>query len=946
MSTTDPYADLEIRILERQEAGYPVEITLDGGQEFPRGFLTPDILSWTSTGDLQADGQYLFAALFGNEEARRAWERACGQHSQRRVRLRLDTTAPELHALPWERLHDGRTFVAAQGDTPFSRYLPLDMPYSAPVAERPIRVLAAIANPTGLDEYDLAPLDVDDERARLQAALQGQPVTLTFLDAPVTPVRLEAALRAQRPHILHLMAHGTFSTRRDQAALYLQDDAGNCQIVTDDELGNSLHNLGEDRPRLVFLAACEGAARSAVDAFAGLAPKLVRAGVPAVVAMQDKVALTTTRQLTPEFYADLFRHGEVDRALNAARSLLLAAQAADAATPVLLMRLKDGRLFTPEGDAAPYAPFMADALPPDFVPRPTEFNALRDALLATDRDVSVAPTILVGITAALRGAGGYGKTILARALCHELRDEFPDGVLWVTLGETPNVTHGIFKIHSALTGERVNFVDEEDAAQNLVKALGDKHCLLVIDDVWNAAHLRPFLRGGPHCARLITTRNRDTLPADVHPVDVDAMRADEAVTLVGAGLGAPSWSPLRTLAARLGEWPLLLGLANGALRARIDRGQSLDDALAWVNRALDKRGLTAFDARDAEARNQAVTLTLGVSLDLLTADERARYTELAVFPEDVDIPLAALEVLWAATDDLDDFDVEDLCQRLADLSLVQSFDLNLRVVRLHDVVRAYLEHQHVHLPALHAQLVEAYAAQCDTDSSGAVTWGTGPDDGYYYQHLPYHFAQARRAADLCTLLLDFDWLHAKLHATNINALIADYDLPLSLPPDGGKVREGRLLNLIQGALRLSAHVLAQDKTQLQGQLIGRLGRLGADEIQILLHSAHELCTVPYLCPLSASLIPPGGPLLRTLAGHTDDIIAVAVTPDGQRVVSASGDHTLKVWDLESGAELHTLTGHTDDVRAVAVTPDGQWAVSASRDKTLKVWDLESGAELH
>jgi len=60
------------------------------------------------------------------------------------------------------------------------------------------------------------------------------------------------------------------------------------------------------------------------------------------------------------------------------------------------------------------------------------------------------------------------------------------------------------------------------------------------------------------------------------------------------------------------------------------------------------------------------------------------------------------------------------------------------------------------------------------------------------------------------------------------------------------------------------------------------------------------------------------------------------------VVSASSDHTLKVWDLASGRELTTLQGHTDWVTACAVAPDGQRVVSASSDQTLKIWDLASG----
>ena len=64
------------------------------------------------------------------------------------------------------------------------------------------------------------------------------------------------------------------------------------------------------------------------------------------------------------------------------------------------------------------------------------------------------------------------------------------------------------------------------------------------------------------------------------------------------------------------------------------------------------------------------------------------------------------------------------------------------------------------------------------------------------------------------------------------------------------------------------------------------------------------------------------------------------------MVSASIDHTLKLWDLASGREVRTLTSHSNVVTDVAVTPDGQRAVSASHDQTLKVWDLASGRELH
>jgi len=82
--------------------------------------------------------------------------------------------------------------------------------------------------------------------------------------------------------------------------------------------------------------------------------------------------------------------------------------------------------------------------------------------------------------------------------------------------------------------------------------------------------------------------------------------------------------------------------------------------------------------------------------------------------------------------------------------------------------------------------------------------------------------------------------------------------------------------------------------------------------------------------------------VRTLKGHSNSVNGVAITPDGERAVSASSDKTLRVWDLESGQAVRTLEGHTYWVNGVAITPDGGRAVSASWDHTLRMWELESG----
>ncbi|MFA7158472.1 MAG: hypothetical protein WC299_04145, partial [Kiritimatiellia bacterium] len=98
-----------------------------------------------------------------------------------------------------------------------------------------------------------------------------------------------------------------------------------------------------------------------------------------------------------------------------------------------------------------------------------------------------------------------------------------------------------------------------------------------------------------------------------------------------------------------------------------------------------------------------------------------------------------------------------------------------------------------------------------------------------------------------------------------------------------------------------------------------------------------------------------GACLLTLKGHNEAVKSVSVTADGRRAVAAYTEDAfnptalfmksglpLLVWDLESGECLHILKGHSYGVLSVSVTPDGRWAVSGGVDKTLRVWDLENG----
>ncbi|MCX6278006.1 MAG: WD40 repeat domain-containing protein [Bacteroidetes bacterium] len=89
-----------------------------------------------------------------------------------------------------------------------------------------------------------------------------------------------------------------------------------------------------------------------------------------------------------------------------------------------------------------------------------------------------------------------------------------------------------------------------------------------------------------------------------------------------------------------------------------------------------------------------------------------------------------------------------------------------------------------------------------------------------------------------------------------------------------------------------------------------------------------------------------GKKLFTMIGHGGLVNCLAISPDGQTVVTASEDHTVRLWEIESGREMHVLNAHSGSVTCVCFSPDGKTIASGSKDGTVRLWVFESLLEIH
>jgi len=391
------YRDFDL-LIEREGDQYRVRVSSPEGEVqsvFDRPFSEQELeefltlvgYSWQDANEVEEQARKFGGRLFDRVFDRRVYARLCSnldeaedQGKGLRLRLRLNDV-PELADLPWEYLYDTESskFLFLSSKTPLVRYLEIPQRIRPFRVRPPLRFLVMISNPA---DSNYSPLEVDKEWKQLNESLAGLQdngqVELVRVEA--TASALQEKLRTGTFHVFHFIGHGGFDDEVQDGFLVMSDSE--TPSLSGEGLGMLLHD--HDTLGLVVLNACEGARGSRSNPFSGVAQKLVKYGIPAVISMQFEITDEAAIKFSKEFYKAIADYYPVDAALAEARKeISRSRKRVEWGTPALYMRPSDGAIFAPQ-DSPPNPPWH-DPLPdpePNYDPNQVAYRQIIKALTA------------------------------------------------------------------------------------------------------------------------------------------------------------------------------------------------------------------------------------------------------------------------------------------------------------------------------------------------------------------------------------------------------------------------------------------------------------------------------------------------------------------------------------------------------------------------------------
>ncbi|MEM6752143.1 MAG: CHAT domain-containing protein [Cyanobacteria bacterium P01_C01_bin.38] len=814
---TDSENDWRMTLLRTLEiAGFNPQYFSSHEQEWMRsvGILAEDRKDF-DTNYLVYIGQALYRSLLPEGKVENAFKAAVrlaeSKNTQLHIQLRFEDDSSKRSRLadyPWELLHDGQDFLLHHQVT-FSRYIAHDaLPPNLSTFER-LNVL--LVSSAAFDkELGLQKLSKKEQQAiykGLESAHDAGHINLDELEyATVDELRKYFTEHQGKdaPHVVHFDGHGIFAKRcknencrtihkrisathcnkcnselpKAQGYLAFESEGDKPDYVSAKELGALLQQTsfadGSQKPggvALVVLSACQSAmALEGESVFNGAAQNLINHRIPAVVAMQYSVGVDAATEFAKQFYRSLGQKNSLAVAISQGREAM-GVEGNQWYRPVLYLRWKDnqgGQLFAPPLSTVRIGiPFQAPPLPTYYVDRPEYSQDLKNRLLTKSSDVRTL------VVTAIHGLGAVGKSTIATALAHdeEVQNHFCDGILWVTLGQQPNLLSLLSGWVQALGDYNFKATSVEATCTQLRTLLYDKAVLLVVDDAWNTSDAQAFNVGGARCQVLVTTREAEIAQVfGASTYSLDVMTPSQGIELLTKKLGRKltdaETTDAEALAKEVGYLPLALELAAAQVDDGISWAVLLRDMQQEVARLKTLDNKSARDAKDeASLKRLSLIASLNLSVKRLSEETRENFIWLGILPEDVNIAPKMTATLWDIDDERDAEDELRYFKNKALLLAGVPLPDGTPTYRLHDLFhdlacnlltaspkpkrKGNLPGLGITLPKAHASFLEKYRSFTDKN-----LWHTLPSDGYIHQHLVWHLEKAEQVKEIHQLLAE------------------------------------------------------------------------------------------------------------------------------------------------------------------------------------------------
>lgn len=304
-------------------------------------------------------------------------------------------------------------------------------------------------------------------------------------------------------------------------------------------------------------------------------------------------------------------------------------------------------------DEAP--PAERPPAPQFFAGRDRELSELKVRLIDNGESGESAREKVVALT----GIPGVGKTALATVVAAdpEVREEFPDGTRWVSLGPSPDIVgelDGLARRLGAPSDARSH--DLTEAQTRASSLLSDKRVLLVVDDAYSTVDAAAFRVAGARCVTLFTTRDREValqmIPRDPGPLVLEELSEEDSLALfaeLAPEVAKRHQTEIEKLVRELGGLPLAVRVAGGLLVAEEWMGWGVEDLLAELRQGRRVLEVEVPPDRSPvpEGTSPTMATLLRTSLERLSPEVGARLRLLGAFPsKPVSFDLFAAAKVW------------------------------------------------------------------------------------------------------------------------------------------------------------------------------------------------------------------------------------------------------------------------------------------------------------